>query len=250
MNYQLISKSLMVNLSLRQEPVAISFSDTVPSDIPAYQGRVAAGCRFWEEAATRTFATSATDHSLCAIGVYTHNLEPSANHQTDLHDALNVFDQLGYVTNADLPGIPTLKSRPGYVIYSPLSDVKSTPQVVLLFVDASQTLILTEATSQVEHEHPPAMGRPACAVVPQVINTGRASLSLGCCGARAYLDTLDAGTAIFAIPAEKLDLYSSRIESLAKANTILSKFHQLRRQDVEAGKAPTIKESLALMAAQ
>jgi uncharacterized protein (DUF169 family) len=249
MNYQQISNSLVSSLSLPQEPVAISFSETIPVGVSPYPGRVPAGCRFWEEAATRTFATSAADHSLCAIGVYTHNLEPSEGHQADLHDALNVFNQLGYVSGDDLPSIPVLHSRPRYVIYSPLSEVKWSPQVILLFVDANQTLILTEATSQVEREHPPAMGRPACAVVPQVINTGRASLSLGCCGARAYLDNLDAGTAIFAIPAEKLHLYSSRIEALAKANSVLSKFHQFRRQDVEAGDAPTIKESLAVLAA-
>jgi uncharacterized protein (DUF169 family) len=239
----------MASLSLRQEPVAISLSDTIPAGVSVYPGRVAAGCRFWEEAATRTFATSATDHSLCAIGVYTHNLEPCEGHQADLHDALNVFNQLGYVSSDDLPGIPVLHWRPRYVIYSPLSDVRSSPEVILLFVDANQTLILTEATSQVEREHPPAMGRPACAVVPQVINTGRASLSLGCCGARAYLDNLDAGTSIFAIPGEKLDLYSSRIEALSKANSVLSKFHRLRRQDIEAGDAPTIKDSLAVLAA-
>ena len=33
--------------------------------------------RFWEDGATTAFATSASDHSLCAIGVYTHNLQPS-----------------------------------------------------------------------------------------------------------------------------------------------------------------------------
>ena len=62
------------------------------------------------------------------------------------------------------------------------------PDMVLLFVNANQTLILSEATQQVENQNAPAMGRPACAIVPQVMNTGRAALSLGCCGARAYLD--------------------------------------------------------------
>ena len=250
MNYAQIAKSLITSLSLSQPPVAVSFSDTIPEGVSTYPGRVPAGCRFWEEAGTRTFATSASDHSLCAIGVYTHNLEPSANYHTDLEDALGVFNQLGYVTNDDLPGIPVLNARHRYVIYSPLSDVKSSPHLVLLLVNANQTLILTEATSQVEYQHPPAMGRPACAVVPQVVNTGRAALSLGCCGARAYLDRLDTGTAIFAIPAGKLDLYSSRIESLSKANSVLAQFHQLRRQDVEAGKAPTIKDSLKVLAAK
>jgi uncharacterized protein (DUF169 family) len=249
MNYEQISKSLTASLSLRQEPVAISFSENIPDGVSFYPGPVPAGCRFWEEAATRTFATSASDHSLCAIGVYTHNLEPAENYHTDLHDALNVFNQLGYVTSDDLPGIPVLNFSPRYIVYSALSDVKSSPNVILLLADSNQTLILTEAASQVEHNNPPALGRPACAVVPQVMNTGRAALSLGCCGARAYLDSLNAGTAIFAIPAEKLDLYSSRIESLAKANSVLSKFHQLRRRDVEAGKSPTIKDSLEVLAA-
>jgi hypothetical protein len=32
---------------------------------------------------------------------------------------------------------------------------------------------------------------------------------------------------------------------LAKANAVLATFHQVRRKDVEDGKSPTIKESLA-----
>jgi uncharacterized protein (DUF169 family) len=120
--------------------------------------------------------------------------------------------------------------------------------VVVLFVDASQTLLLSEATQQVENQNAPAMGRPACAVIPQVANTGIAALSLGCCGARAYLDVLTDDVAIFAIPGAKLDAYVRRIEALANANAILTKFHQIRRRDVEAGQTPSVKASLAAMA--
>jgi len=94
------------------------------------------------------------------------------------------------------------------------------------------------------------MGRPACAIVPQAINTGRAALSLGCCGARAYLDVLTDEVALWAIPGSKLDLYVERIATLAKANAVLTTFHQMRRKDVEDGKSPTIKESLAAMASR
>jgi uncharacterized protein (DUF169 family) len=118
---------------------------------------------------------------------------------------------------------------------------------VILFVNASQTLILSEATQQVENETPPAMGRPACAIVPEVMNTGRAALSLGCCGARAYLDILTDGIAVFAIPGMKLDAYIQRIQALASANSILSKFHQIRRRDVGAGQSPTVNDSLAAL---
>lgn len=77
------------------------------------------------------------------------------------------------------------------------------------------------------------------------MNAGRAALSLGCCGARAYLDVLTEDVALFAIPGAKLEAYVERIEARANANAVLSKFHQRRRRDVEAGKTPTIKDSLA-----
>ena len=146
--------------------------------------------------------------------------------------------------------IPVLESRPSHVIYGPLATIPLAPDVVLLFGKASQMLILSEASQQVEGDLPPAMGRPACAIVPQAYNTGRAALSLGCCGARAYLDVLTDDVALWAIPGSKLELYVERIAALAQANAVLTTFHQVRRKDVEDGKSPTIKESLAAMASQ
>lgn len=246
-NYAEIAKTLADSLNLQQPPVAICFADSVPEGIEPHQGRVPAGCRFWQDAATEAFATSAPDHKLCAIGFYTHHLQPSPTQQADLMDALKVFGQLGYVRDDDLPMIPVLQAQHAHVIYAPLAGTPLPPDVVLLFVNASQTLILSEAAQQVEHQIAPAMGRPACAVVPQVMNTGRAALSLGCCGARAYLDLLTDSVAIFAIPGAKLEAYTKRIETLSNANAVLSKFHVIRRRDVNAGMAPTIQESLQAM---
>jgi uncharacterized protein (DUF169 family) len=248
-DYSWMAASLSASLGLVQPPVAICFSDTVPAGVGAAAPTVAAGCRFWQEAATRSFATEASDHGLCAIGVYTHNLEPWAAQQTDLMDALKVFGELGYVTAEDLPGIPVLKARPKHVIYAPLAETPLAPEVVLVFVNPAQTLILSEATQQVERQSAPAMGRPACAVVPQVANTGRAALSLGCCGARAYLDAMLAETALFALPGAMLARYVERIEVLTRANQVLSQFHRLRRRQVEAGGIPTVATSLAAMGA-
>jgi len=230
-----------------EPPVAICFADSIPAGLGSVANRVPAGCRFWEDASRKAFVTSASDHSLCAIGVYTHNLRPSAGHQADLGDALRVFNQLGYVREEDIPSIPVLKYRHQYVIYSPLAETPLPPDVVILFVNASQTLVLSEATQQVENETAPAMGRPACAIVPQVMNTGRAALSLGCCGARAYLDVLTDGVAVFAIPGLKLDAYVERIQALANANSMLSTFHEIRRRQVGAGQTPTVNDSLAAL---
>lgn len=246
-SYAGLASALTRSLTLKQSPVAITFTDTRPESLGEHTGTVPAGCRFWQDGAQEAFATTARDHSLCSIGVYTHNLEPSPAQQVDLRDGLKVFADLGYVTEADLPLIPALASRSRYVVYAPLESTPVAPDVVLLFVNARETLILSEATQQVEQQSAPAMGRPACAVVPQVMNSGRAALSLGCCGARAYLDVLEDDVAVFAIPGSKLEAYVQRIEVLAQANQVLSTFHRLRRRSVEAGEAPSVEQSLAAM---
>ena len=111
-----LSAILAASLDLKQPPVALSFTDTVPGGVNMHAGRAPAGCSFWQDGAHAAFATSAADHSLCAIGVYTHNLQPSPAQQTDLMDALKVFGELDYVRSEDLALIPVLQSRSGYVV--------------------------------------------------------------------------------------------------------------------------------------
>lgn len=242
-----IAESLSEGLGLAQPPVAVCLTDTLPAGVAMWSGPVPAGCRFWQEAATRVFATSAAEHERCAIGQYTHGLEMSPGAATDLQDALKVFAALTYVRPEDLAAIPVMQARAKYVVYGPLASVPLAPDVVVLFVKANQTLILSEASQQLEGGQPPAMGRPACAVIPQARNTGRSALSLGCCGARAYLDVLTDDVALYAVPGPTAGAFAERVKALAKANGILTQFHQIRRKDIEAGGAPTVQDSLARM---
>jgi uncharacterized protein (DUF169 family) len=241
------SRILTESLKLAQPPIAVCLTDRLPRGVESWSGHSPAGCHFWQEAAKRVFATTSADHSLCSIGVYTHNLDMTPETSADLTDALKVFGDLTYVREEDVAQIPVLASKSKYVVYGPLSEIPVAPDVVLLFVHADQALILSEASQQLEGGAPPAMGRPACAVVPQARNSGRTALSLGCCGARAYVDTLSGDVELYAVPGAKLEAFTERVAALAKANEILMKFHQIRRQDVEAGKRPTVKESLAAM---
>jgi uncharacterized protein (DUF169 family) len=245
--YSAISDTLVRSLRLAHPPVGVTLSDHIPAGVESWSGHSPAGCRFWQEAATRVFATSAGDHSLCAIGLYTHNLDMKPAAKTDLADALKVFADLTYVREQDLAMIPVLASKPKHVIYGPLAMMPVDPDVVLLFVRADQTLIVAEASQQLETGLPPVMGRPACAIIPQAHNTGRSALSLGCCGARAYLDVLSDDIALYGVPGSRLEALAERVEALAKANGILQKFHQIRRREIEAGKSPTIRESLAAL---
>jgi uncharacterized protein (DUF169 family) len=234
-SYSEIAASLARSLKLTQPPVAICLADAIPEGVAPWSGPSPAGCRFWQEATTRTFATAAPDHERCSIGQYT------------LEDALKVFGELTYVRPEDVAAIPVLAAKSRHVIYGPLAEAPAAPDVVLLFVRADQTLILSEASQQLEGGLPPAMGRPACAVVPQARNSGRSALSLGCCGARAYLDVLTEDVALYAVPGASIGAFAERVAALSKANTILTRFHQIRRSDIEAGKTPSIKDSLAAL---
>ncbi len=249
-SYSQLAEMIAGSLLLAQPPVAVCFADELPASLPSHEGTAPAGCRFWQEAAMAPFVTSSSDHALCAVGSYTHNLELSVAEQSELQESLAVFGSLGYVTSEDLPLISVLNKRPKHVVYAPLSQSPLPPEVVLLFGDASQALIICEAVQQVEHRNPPALGRPACAVIPQVANTGHAALSLGCCGARAYMDAFTANLVLCALPGANLAAYVERIAALADANSVLSQFHHRRSEDVAAGAKPKVKESLAAMKLQ
>lgn len=244
-NNQTLAKDLMTALELSLPPIAISFCDVAPPGVASFDSVVPAGCLFWQEAATRTFVTSARDHELCAIGVHTHNLSPrSPAYQGELREVLRAMNGLGYVREEEVAAIPVIRREVKHVVYGPLGQFPLEPEVALLFAHARQGLILSEAVARVDKDSPPAMGRPACAIVPQVLNHGRAATSLGCCGARAYLDALSDSVALWAFPGSKLDQYCAEIVTLAGANKVLTTFHTRRREDIEAGKRPTVRQSL------
>jgi uncharacterized protein (DUF169 family) len=244
--FESIAQSLTDSLHLRVAPVAVCLTDKPPAGVPFSTEAVPAGCSFWERGAAGAFVTSPKDHENCAVGLYTHHMPlDTLARQENLNDCLRVFGDLGYVRPEDIPGIPVLKEETKYVVYAPLSSTPLPPNVVLLLANSRQSLAITEAVQQVDPTVPPAMGRPACGVIPQAVNSGQPALSLGCCGARAYLNELTDDFAIWALPGAKIAQYAERIKILTDANAILTKFHQLRRSDVEHGKSPSVKESLA-----
>ena len=152
---------------------------------------------------------------------------------------------LDYVRPSEVEALPVVTTRHKHVLYQPLQDAGDRPSVVLLFAHPSQGLIITEALTRVDGETPAAMGRPACALIPQVLNSARSASSLGCCGARAYLDALSDDVALWGLLGARLEQYVDEIENLAKANAVLSRFHTLRRAAIEAGESPSVQQSLA-----
>ena len=238
-------QQLTESLELSLPPIAVTLSESVPDGVREFDGVVPAGCVFWQEAARGTFATSADHHALCSIGIHTLNLSGApATQAGELGAAVGAMMGLDYVREEEVAAIPVAQRESRHALYGPLSDFPAEPDVVLLFADARQGLVLSEALARVDGDIAPAMGRPACAALPQALNRGAAVMSLGCCGARAYLDALSDDVAMWALPGGRLDEYCEQIASFANANRTLRTFHEHRRADVESGMRPTVAESL------
>jgi uncharacterized protein (DUF169 family) len=244
MNYPKLAADLKSLLDLSLPAVAVAFCDEIPAGVALFDGVVPAGCAFWEKAVAGAFSTSAKDHGLCTISMHTHNLPHTAATESELQEALKTMAGLDYVRPEEVAAIPVAPRRTEHVVYGPLAEFSVAPDVVLLFADARRGLIIAEAAARVDRGAPAVLGRPACAVIPQVLKLGVAAQSLGCCGARAYLDALSDDVALWALPASKLEDYCREIQSLATANKNLTAFHAGRRKEVEAGKRPTLSESL------
>ena len=247
-NWATVSQEIEDALGLATCPVAVAFADDSPAGVEPPTSPVPAGCSFWELGAATSIATQAMHHQHCSIGVYTHNLaDAPTTQQHELETALGAMQGLDYVRSSEVEALPVMPTSRRYVLYGPLRNATQRPSLVLLFASASQGLIITEALSRVDGEIPMAMGRPACALVPQVVSSGRSASSLGCCGARAYLDALSDDITLWGLHGDKLEQYAQEIATLARANRILTQLHQNRRAAVEAGETPTIEESLATL---
>jgi len=236
-------------LHLASRPVAVTFTATAPAGVPRVDRAGPAGCAYWKQAAEgAVFYTEAADHYNCPVGSFTHGIALPPERARELEDVVGTMVGLHYIRMEEVGALPRRAEPFRLAVYAPLTETPTPPDVVLVRGRARQIMLVAEAARAAGIAGDgAAMGRPACAVIPQAFNTGRTALSLGCCGARAYLDVLTPDVALYAVPGAILDAFTERVAALAKANSILTKFHEIRRRDGESGKKPTIQESLAAM---
>ena len=224
-----MKSSLTELLHLSSPPVAITFSDRPPADVPRVSAIEPAGCGYWRRAAEgEIFYTSADDHKRCPIGAHTHNVPLSPAEQQELMGLVGTMVGLSYLKMEEVPQIPTRKTPMQVAVYGPVDAIGGTPDVVLVRGNARQLMLLAEAAQAAGVAGDDAtMGRPTCAVLPQAINTARTSSSFGCVGNRVYTGAADTD-AYFAIPGSQLGAVESSLAVIVRANEELAKFHQAR----------------------
>ena len=211
------------------QPVAISFvAEDEDSGLPRLDypypvantegrtGQVPAGCVFWIHGSHTTFETKAGDHANCSVGSYTHGfltLEEAAS-----KDDVSAVLESGWVDQAAVRDLPVVSQKPDKVIYGPLSEATSSPDVVLLRVNGLGLMTIKNACPEMRIE-----GKPQCHIVAIAKEYGVVAASVGCALSRSRTG-MKAEEMTCAIPGMILEELSTSIEDMAKLDRAMATY--------------------------
>jgi uncharacterized protein (DUF169 family) len=206
-------------------PVSITFVQETPSGIPHVSKREPASCAFWKLALTEgTFYATVEDHFGCPIGAHVQGLSLPDESARQLDEMQQMMLNLGYLTPTSLAQIPRLQKKWTAVVYAPLDKALLFPDVVLFLGNARQLMLLFEAAQLAGLPVLPLTGRPACSMIPTVLDGQGIVTNLGCIGNRVYTQILD-DEFYAAIPGTYLAALERALPQIWQANCQLESYH-------------------------
>jgi uncharacterized protein (DUF169 family) len=188
-----------------------------------------AGCSYWKHASEgNAFYTTPEDHENCAVGAFTHGVTLSPAKATELEGLIGTMVQLQYLRSEEVPGIPHRRSPMQIAAYAPLAQAPFDPEVVIFRGNVRQIMLVSEAARAAGvFESAAAMGRPACAMLPQAAESQSAVASVGCIGNRVYTELGD-DEMYFGVPGTSLPRVLEQLDIILNANAALESFHRDR----------------------
>ncbi|MEX0819106.1 MAG: DUF169 domain-containing protein [Pirellulaceae bacterium] len=216
-------------LGLQRRAVAVKFQESAPEAVARIDQPAAAGCTYWKLAAEgRTFYTESSDHFGCPIGAHTHGIDLPPATAEELKGLVGTMVELQYIAMEEVPGIPQLEGTFGVAIYAPLSEATFEPDAILVCGNAKQMMLLAEAAHAAGISSDSSMvGRPTCAALPAVMQSGTTATNLGCIGNRVYTELAD-DELYFVIAGSQLAAIVDKLNTIVNANNQLEAFHQGR----------------------
>jgi uncharacterized protein (DUF169 family) len=176
-----------------------------------------------------------SDHFHCAVGAYTHAISLSAERSGELEQTLSLMVSNHYLAMEEVPGIPTLKSPPAYIVYAPLDQARFRCDLVVVTAQPASAMLLYEAALKAGAGNAlmHALGRPACAVLPLALNTGTTQISLGCRGNRTFTGLPDEEMYL-CIPADHWEGVVQQVQEMLEANRAMDAHYQAKKKEFEA----------------
>lgn len=219
----------LTRLNLARPPVALAFLAAPPAGLGRIDRPMPAGCSYWKHASEgNAFYTMPEDHDNCAIGAFTHGVTLSPAKAKELEGLIGTMVELQYLRREEVAGIPHRGSPMGIVAYAPVAQASFEPEAIIFRGNARQIMLVSEAARAAGiFESAAAMGRPACAMIPQATASLSGVASVGCIGNRVYTELGD-DEMYFAVPGKALPRVLEQLDVILTANAALETFHRER----------------------
>jgi uncharacterized protein (DUF169 family) len=219
----------VARMNLGHQPVAIAFLDQPPTDLSRIDRASAAGCGYWKHASEGyAFYTTAEDHHNCTIGAHTHGVLLPPAQAAELQAVVGTMIELKYLKADEVATIPHRARPMAVAAYAPIGQASFDPDVVIFRGNTRQIMLISEAARAAgAFEAGAVMGRPACAMIPQALDSQAGIASVGCIGNRVYTGLGD-DELYFAVPGYVLGQTLDQIDTILHANTELEAFHRQR----------------------
>lgn len=227
MNYAHAAEELTSKLNLSSPPVALSFVETAPEGLPTFEQEVPSACSFWRKAESGVFYAPAEKHYNCPIGTMTMGFDMPEEVQQNLMGFVQMMTGNGYITPEEPAHIPTEKTKKSGIVYGPLGQLPTPPDVVLLWLTPRQAMIYNEAVGNSRWRAdaaPQVLGRPACGALPAALDRSQPQLSMGCAGMRTFTEVSD-DRMLVALPGKSLSEFLGALDKTLQANASMQAFY-------------------------
>ena len=222
-------------LGVADSPVAVAFVDELPAGVERVEEAALSGCSYWHQAASgQVVATVPEDHFSCPIGAFTHGVELPEAEAEGQQQMIGMMVELEYVRMEEVPEIPHRSEPFAAAVYSPLEVAPCGVDAVIVQGTPRQMMVVAEAATSAGVVGGPAMGRPTCAAIPEVMQESRFVTNLGCIGNRVYTG-IDDDQLYVILPGDRVEAVQEKLEAIVSANQALEQFHGGRVSEEQVG---------------
>ncbi len=224
--YQELTNRFKNLLQLKHMPVGMAFANEMPPSVEHKTTHVPSACTFWRLAEQSVFYATGEDHKECPIGMMTMGFTMPEADQQRAQALVGTMANAQYFSPAEVAALPVIKKQHENIVYGRLDQFPVEADVVLCILEPQQAMLVAEAMGKADwlQGGQTAFGRPTCAVIPRTLQTGEASMSFGCVGARTYVE-LKPSEMVLTVPGQQFAGLVEKLETIVNANNALAPFH-------------------------
>ena len=187
--------------------------------MPASEAPAPSACSFWRRAETTSFTADATAHINCKVGAHVMGFSLEGEDMQALGALVQTMTGVSYIMPEEVPALPRLPEHTAWR-YTPLRESASTPELVLLWIDGRQVMLIQEALGSAHWKSGKGLrttGRPACGALALAYHHAEAVLSFGCAGMRTFTEIPD-HYMLCVVPGELVEGLCRGLEQTAQSN--------------------------------